>query len=101
MQSQHAREFLTGGQVDILNLLNEEFGTEYELATPWHDVLAHQLGPLDFDVPTTQFAGPAGLGSGVYADLLHGQEWPESDPEDSDFRCLDIDGDEPPSWVLW
>lgn len=81
-----AHGLLNVGQVDILNVLNEEFGTDYELATPWHEVLAHQLGPLD--EAEAQPAGTAGPGSGVIADLLHGQEWPESDPEDSDFRYV-------------
>jgi hypothetical protein len=74
--------------VDILDLLNEAFGTNYELSTPWHQVLAHEAGPLALEEPTAAPSAGPGTGSGIYADLLHGQELPESDPEDSDFRYL-------------
>eukprot|EP00884_Botryococcus_braunii_P010779 jgi/Botrbrau1/19702/Bobra.0003s0063.1 len=73
-------------KVDILNVLNEEFGTEYELSTPWHQVLAHNVERAAEGEPTVAQAPAGGPGSGIYADLLHGHDLPESDPEDSDFR---------------
>lgn len=71
-------------QDDILTIIDDEFEREYELDTPWHQVLAEAvLYPAD---------AAAGAGSGAAhgaaerATLLNADL--SSGNEDSDFECV-------------
>lgn len=71
-------------QDDILSIIDEELERNYELETPWHEVLTEAvLYPSD---------AAAGAGSGAahgaaeHATLLNADF--ASDDEDSDFECV-------------
>ena len=70
-------------QADILRLINDFFGFEYEQETRWHDVFA--------EPPTSPAARPASaaaapLTHATLADFLAHADLPESDSADSSYR---------------
>lgn len=71
-------------QADILNLINDFFGFEYEQETPWHAVFA--------EPPTSPRARPASAAAAPLtfasvADLMACADLPETD-SDSSYRCV-------------
>ena len=72
-------------QAEILTLLNEEYGFEYEQETPWHAVFAE--GPQTPRHPAaTAQASPVQHKS--MADFLANADLADSDSSDSSFRCV-------------
>ena len=69
----------------ILDLINEEFETGYELDTPAAAVLAGG-GPA-LRRQSSKGAGNAGGGGGTWASLLGGDDLVSSDTDDDDYRC--------------
>ena len=70
-------------QADILHLINDFFGFEYEQETPWHAVFA--------EPPTSPRARPASASAApltfsCVADLMAAADLPDSD-SDSSYRC--------------
>ena len=75
-------------QDDILDLINEEFETGYELDAPAAAVLVS--GGPTLRRQSSKGAGGGG-GGGTWASLLGGDDLVSSDTDDDDFRCV---------WVL-
>ncbi|KAK9846396.1 hypothetical protein WJX81_002962 [Elliptochloris bilobata] len=77
-------------KADILNLINDFFGFEYEQEAPWHAVFAEPpTSPRAR--PTSASAAPLTFDS--LADLMACADLPNSDSADSSFRTSD--GDNP------
>jgi len=74
-------------QIDMLDIINDEFGTDYDYDTPWDQVLAPGTIPLS---PTT--ADAEGLPQSAPVDLtrlesmLAGADLPSEDDEDEDYQ---------------
>lgn len=69
-------------QVDILSLINDEFGTEYELEDGWEQILDSSTLP-----PGEAAGGGTGATGEETANLLvRGADLPSEDDEDSDFE---------------
>lgn len=80
----NARVFRIKMQDDILTIIDGEFERDYELETPWHEVLTEAvLYPSDAAAGTE--AGAA-HGAEQRANLLDATF--SSDSEDSDFGCV-------------
>lgn len=79
---------LMSAQADILEVINDEYGFEYEQETPWHEVFAEPpaaspKGP-DGLIRTTSAAAPVSYHT--LADFLANADLPESDSDDSSYR---------------
>ncbi len=75
-------------QADILNLINDSLGFEYEQETPWYAVFA--------EPPTSPRARPASAAAAPLtfsnlADLLACTDLPDSDSADSSYRRVSFD----------
>ena len=86
-------------QDDILDLINEEFETGYELDTPAAAVL-DSSGPA-LRRQSSKGAGGAG-GGGTWASLLGGNDLVSSDTGDDDYRSVwrpqTLDPNTRPDW---
>ena len=71
-------------QDDILNIINEEFERDYELETPWDQVLMEEV--LYPSIAATGTGHRAARGAAVRATLLNAELG--SDNDDSDFECV-------------
>lgn len=72
-------------QADILTMINEEYGFEYEQETPWHEVFA--------EAPMSPRAAADGAAAApvtfkTLADFLAHADLPDSDADDSSYRCV-------------
>jgi len=82
-------------QIDMIDDINDEFGTEYEYDAPWEEVLAPGTLPIspqgvqggvgggDVGDPTSPRAAPVDLGR--LEGLLAGADLPSDDEEDEDY----------------
>ena len=88
-------------KVDMIDLINDEFGTDYDVETPWQDIFAP--GTLYADAsPHQQTANghsvqhdgpPVNLGR-LDALLLEGADLPSEDEDDEDYKGSDVSHDD-------
>jgi hypothetical protein len=76
----------------MIDVINDEFGTEYEYEDPWERVLAPGTLPTSPPPPQGGGEGPgspraAPLDLGRLDGLLAGADLPSEDEEDEDYEC--------------
>lgn len=75
-------------KIDLIDLINEEFGTEYEYNVPWHQILVADTLPPSPRLAANQggVTIPQTIDLGRLEGLLEGADLPSEDDEDEDYK---------------
>jgi len=75
-------------KIDMIDIINDEFGTEYEYDTPWEQVLAPGTLPVSPNAADLGVSSPrhAPVDLGRLEGMLAGADLPSEDEEDEDYQ---------------
>jgi hypothetical protein len=75
-------------KIDLIDSINEEFGTEYEYNVPWDQILASGTLPASPRLAADQgLLNPQTIDLGRLEGLLEGADLPSEDEDDEDYKA--------------